>query len=85
MKKPTLEMPPEALGRFRGFLRSYSEPTCKREVSRDILEETMRTGLIIVVVLMPFAVVVTTDCTSLSTAWSVNYVASHLKTNAQEI
>jgi len=45
----------------------------------------MRTGLIIVVVLMPFAVVVTTDCTSLSTAWSVNYVASHLKTNAQEI
>jgi hypothetical protein len=29
--------------------------------------------------------VVTTDCTSLSTAWSVNYVATHLKTNVKEI
>jgi hypothetical protein len=36
MNKPTLEMPPAPLGRIRGFLRLYFDPTCRREVPQDI-------------------------------------------------
>ena len=55
MKKPTLEMPPALLGRFRGFYVVIRNPYTGGKLPEIIfLKEPMTTILIIVVVLMLF-------------------------------